>query len=247
MKNHTLLITGGTTGIGLATAQLLAADGARVIVTGRNPETLAAGRNALPTTALVVKSDSASLADAQALGATLRQHGITHLDGAFLNAGIGKFGPIDAATPQDFDDQFAINVRGPYFQLHSLLPLLANPSSVVINASVVAGVNFEHASIYSATKAAVVSLGRSLAAELAPRGIRVNTLSPGPIETPIFGKLGLPPEAAKGLIDSLGQGTLLKRAGRPEEIAKLARFLLSADSSFILGEDIVADGGVRHV
>lgn len=247
MNNQTLLVTGGTTGIGLATAQLLTADGARVIVTGRNPETLAAARSALPSTALVVKSDSGSLADAQALGATLRQHGVTRLDGAFLNAGIGKFGPLDAATPQDFEDQFAINVRGPYFQLQSLLPLLANPSSVVINASVVAGVNFEHASIYSATKAAVVSLGRSLGAELAPRGIRVNTLSPGPIETPIFGKLGLPPEAAKGLIDSLGQGTLLKRAGRPEEIAKLARFLLSADSSFIVGEDIVADGGVRHV
>lgn len=247
MKNQTLLVTGGTTGIGLATAQLLAADGARVIVTGRNPETLAAARHALPSTALVVKSDSGSLADTQALGATLRQHGVTRLDGAFLNAGIGKFGPIDTATPQDFEDQFNVNVRGPYFQIQSLLPLLANPSAIVINASVVAGVNFEHASIYSATKAAVVSLGRSLGAELASRGIRVNTLSPGPIETPIFGKLGLDPAAAKGLIDSLGQGTLLKRAGRPEEIAKLARFLLSEESSFIIGEDIVADGGVRHV
>ncbi|WP_415909731.1 SDR family oxidoreductase [Oleiharenicola sp. Vm1] len=247
MKNKTLLITGGTTGIGLATAQLLAADGARVIVTGRNPETLAAARAQLPASALVLKSDSGQLADAQALGSVLQQHGVTRLDGAFLNAGIGKFGPIDAATPQDFEDQFAINVRGPYFQIQSLLPLLANPSAIVINASVVAGVNFEHASIYSATKAAVVSLGRSLGAELAPRGIRVNTLSPGPIETPIFGKLGLPAEAAKNLIDSLGQGTLLKRAGQPAEIARLARFLLSEDSSFIVGEDIVADGGVRHV
>jgi len=247
MKNKTLLITGGTTGIGLATAQLLAADGARVIVTGRNPETLAAARAQLPASALVLKSDSGQLADAQALGRVLQQHGVTRLDGAFLNAGIGRFGPIDAATPQDFEDQFAINVRGPYFQIQSLLPLLANPSAIVINASVVAGVNFEHASIYSATKAAVVSLGRSLGAELAPRGIRVNTLSPGPIETPIFGKLGLPAEAAKNLIDSLGQGTLLKRAGQPAEIARLARFLLSEDSSFIVGEDIVADGGVRHV
>lgn len=246
MKDKLILITGGTTGIGLATAQLLAADGARVIVTGRNPETLAAAKAELPSSALILKSDSGNLAQAQALGAELRQHGVTRLDGAFLNAGIGKFGPIDAATAQDFEDQFNINVRGPYFQIQSLLPLLANPSAIVINASVVAGVNFEHASIYSATKAAVVSLGKTLGAELASRGIRVNTLSPGPIETPIFGKLGLPPEAVKNFVDSLGQSTLLKRAGRPEEIVKLARFLLSEDSSFIIGEDVVADGGVRH-
>jgi NAD(P)-dependent dehydrogenase (short-subunit alcohol dehydrogenase family) len=247
MKDKMILITGGTTGIGLATAQLLAADGARVIVTGRNPETLTAAKAQLPSSALIVKSDSGNLAEAQSLGAELRKHGVTRLDGAFLNAGIGKFGPIDAATPQEFEAQFNINVRGPYFQIQSLLPLLANPSAIVINASVVAGVNFEHASIYSATKAAVVSLGKTLGAELAPRGIRVNTLSPGPVETPIFGKLGLPPEAVKNFIDSLGQSTLLKRAGRPEEIAKLARFLLSEDSSFIIGEDVVADGGVRHV
>lgn len=247
MKDKMILVTGGTTGIGLAAAQLLAADGARVIVTGRNPDTLAAAKAQLPASALILKSDSGSLAHAQALGAELKQQGVTRLDGAFLNAGVGKFGPIDAATPQDFEDQFNINVRGPYFQIQSLLPLLANPSSVVINASVVAGVNFAHASIYSATKAAIVSLGKTLGAELAPRGIRVNTLSPGPIETPIFTKLGLPPAAVKDFVDSLGQSTLLKRAGRPQEIAKLARFLLSEDSSFIIGEDVVADGGVRHV
>jgi NAD(P)-dependent dehydrogenase (short-subunit alcohol dehydrogenase family) len=247
MKNKTLLVTGGTTGIGLAAAQLLSAEGAKVVVTGRNPATLAAAREQLPASVVFLRSDSGNLAEAQALGAELRRAGITQLDGAFLNAGIGKFGPIDAATPQDFEEQFAINVRGPYFQIQSLLPLLANPSAIVINASVVAGVNFPHSSIYSATKAAVVSLGKTLGAELAPRGVRVNTLSPGPIETPIFGKLGLPAEAAKELVNSLGQGTLLKRPGRPEEIAKLARFLLSDDSSFIIGEDIVADGGVRHV
>lgn len=246
MKNKTILVTGGTTGIGLATAQLLAAEGARVIVTGRNPATLADAQLTLPAGILILKSDSASITDAQSLGSTLQKHGVNHLDGAFLNAGIGRFGPIEAATAQDFDEQFAVNVRGPYFQVQSLLPLLVNPSAVVINASVVAGVNFPHSSVYSATKAAVVSLGKTLGAELAPRGIRVNTLSPGPIDTPIFGKLGLPPEAAKGLIDSMGQGTLLKRAGRPVEIAKLARFLLSEDSSFIVGENIVIDGGVRH-
>lgn len=245
MKNHTILITGGTTGIGLAAAKLLSAEGAKVIVTGRNPATLAAAQKELPAGTVVLKSDSASLADAQALGAEVKKHA-AQLDGAFLNAGIGQFGPIEAMTPQLFDDMFHVNVRGVYFQLQSLLPVLANPSSVVINASVVAGINFEHSSIYSATKAAVVSLGKTLGAELAPRGIRVNTLSPGPVETPIFSKLGLSPADAKGLVDSIGAGTLLKRPGRPEEIAKLARFLLSEDSSFIIGEDVVIDGGVRH-
>ncbi len=245
MKNKTILVTGGTTGIGLATAQLLSAEGAKVIVTGRNPATLAAAQKQLPAGTIVIKSDSANLADAQALGAEIKKH-VAQLDGAFLNAGIGQFGTIGDMTPQHFDDMFNVNVRGPYFQLKSLLPVLNNPSSVVINASVVAGINFENASIYSATKAAVVSLGKTLGSELAARGIRLNTLSPGPVETPIFGKLGMDAAAAKEMVNSLGAGTLLKRAGRPEEIAKLARFLLSDDSSYIIGEDIVVDGGIRH-
>jgi len=159
MKNQTILITGGTTGIGLATAQLLQAQGARVLVTGRNPETLAAARATLGAEAVVFASDSASLADAQGLGAAVQKH-TAKLDGVFLNAGIGQFGPIEAMTPKHFDDMFGVNVRGVYFQLQSLLPLLANPSSVVLNASVVAQLGLPATSIYSATKAAVVSLGK---------------------------------------------------------------------------------------
>jgi NAD(P)-dependent dehydrogenase (short-subunit alcohol dehydrogenase family) len=245
MQNHTILVTGGTTGIGLAAAKLLSAEGAKVIVTGRNPATLAAAQRELPAGTVFLQSDSGSLADAQALGAEVKKHA-AKLDGAFLNAGVAQFGPIEAMTPRHYEDMFNINVRGVYFQLQSLLPVLGNPSAVVLNASVVAGINFPHSSIYSATKAAVVSLGRTLGAELAPRGIRVNTLSPGPVETPIFSKLGLPPAEAKGLVDSIGASTLLKRAGRPEEIARLVRFLLSEDSGFIIGEDVVIDGGIRH-
>jgi NAD(P)-dependent dehydrogenase (short-subunit alcohol dehydrogenase family) len=152
MKNQTLLITGGTTGIGLATAQLLAADGARVIVTGRNPGTLAAARDQLPATALVLQSDSGDIAQAQALGAALQQRGIARLDGAFLNAGIGQFGPIEAMTPKQFDDMFNVNVRGLFFQLQSLMPLLASPASVLLNASVVAELGLPATSVYSATK-----------------------------------------------------------------------------------------------
>lgn len=245
MKNKTILITGGTTGIGLATAQLLSADGAKVIVTGRNPATLAAAQKELPPGTVILKSDSGSLADAQALGAEVKKHA-ARLDGAFLNAGIAQFGPVEAMTPQHYEDMFNVNVRGPFFQFQSLLPILGNPSSVVLNASVVAGVNFPEATLYSATKAALVSLGRTLAAEFAARGIRVNTLSPGPTETPIFSKLGLPTADTKDFVESIAQATLLKRTGQPTEIARLARFLLSEESAFIVGEDIVIDGGVRH-
>lgn len=244
MKNKTILITGGTTGIGLATAQLLQAEGARVIVTGRNPGTLAAARTTLGPKAIVLASDSASLGDAQALGTEVRKHA-AQLDGAFLNAGIGQFGPIEAMTPQNYDAMFNVNVRGTYFQLQSLLPVLTSPSAVLFNASVVAELGFPATSLYSATKAAMISLGKSLAVELAPRGIRVNTLSPGPIATPIFGKLGFPPAEQKGFEDHMASQSLFKRFGTADEVAKLARFLLSSDSSYIIGENIVIDGGVR--
>jgi len=244
MKNKTILITGGTTGIGLATAKLLSAEGAKVIVTGRNPTTLAAAQKELPAGTVILKSDSGSLADAQALGAEVRKHA-AQLDGVFLNAGIGQFGPIEAMTPQNYEDMFSVNVRGPYFQLQSLLTLLANPSALVLNASVVAELGFPTTSIYSATKAAVVSLGKSLAVELAPRGVRINTLSPGPIATPIYNKLGFPAEAQKGFEDHMASQSLFKRFGTADEVAKLVRFLLSPDSSYIIGENITIDGGVR--
>lgn len=244
MKNKTILITGGTTGIGLATAKLLSAEGAKVIVTGRNPATLATAQKALPAGVIVLKSDSASLADAQALGSEVAKH-TQRLDGAFFNAGVGQFGPIEAMTPQHYDDMFAINVRGPFFQLQSLLALLANPSTVVFNASVVAQLGFPTTSLYSATKAAIVSFGKSLAVELAPRGIRVNTLSPGPISTPIYGKLGFDAATQKGFEDSMAAQSLFKRFGTPEEVAPLARFLLSDESRYIVGENVTVDGGVR--
>jgi NAD(P)-dependent dehydrogenase (short-subunit alcohol dehydrogenase family) len=244
MKNKTILITGGTSGIGLATAQLLQTEGARVIVTGRNPETLAAARVTLGANATVLASDSASLADAQALGTQIGQHA-TKLDGVFLNAGIARFAPFEAVTPQLFDDLFGVNVRGLYFQLQSLLPVLANPSAVVLNASLAADLALANTSVYAATKAAVVSFGRSLAVELAPRGVRLNTINPGPVTTPIFNKLGMPADAAKGFVEQTTARLLTKRFGTADEVAKLARFLLSADSSYIVGAEIRIDGGYR--
>ncbi len=243
MKNKTVLITGGTTGIGLATAQLLSAEGAKVIVTGRNPETLAAAKKVL-TSVVVLSSDAGDLAADQALGGEIKQFA-DHLDGAFLNAGVGGFAPIDAVTPEQYDHLFNVNVRGLYFQLQSLLPLLANPSSVVFTSSIAGSIAFAGSSVYSATKAAVISLGKTLAVELAQRGVRVNVLSPGPIDTPILKKSGLPPDQQKGFEEMVVAKSLLKRFGTSEEVARAARFLLSEDSSNITGTELIIDGGVR--
>ena len=140
---------------------------------------------------------------------------------------------------------FNVNVRGLYFQLQSLLPLLGNPSSVVFTSSIAGSTAFATASIYSATKAAIISLGRTLAVELAQRGVRVNVLSPGPIDTPIQKKTGLPPDQAKGVVEMLVARSLLKRIGTSDEVARAARFLLSEDSSNITGTELIIDGGVR--
>ena len=243
MQNKTILITGGTTGIGLATAQLLSADGAKVIVTGRNPETLAAAKKVL-TDVVVLSSDSGDLAAALALGGEVKKY-VDHLDGVFLNAGIGTFTPIEATTPKNYDDMFNVNVRGLYFQLQSLLPVLGNSSSVVFTSSVAGSIAFPGSSVYSATKAAVISLGKTLAVELAPRGVRVNVLSPGPIDTPILKKTGLPPDQLKGFEETIVAKTLLKRRGTADEVARAARFLLLEESSNITGSELIIDGGLR--
>jgi NAD(P)-dependent dehydrogenase (short-subunit alcohol dehydrogenase family) len=243
MNTKTFLITGGTTGIGLATAQHLSAEGAKVIVTGRNPETLASAKKIL-SDAAVLRSDSGDLAAAQALGGEIRTFA-DHLDGAFLNAGVGTFQPIEAATPKNYDDMFNVNVRGLYFQLQSLLPLLGNPSSVVFTSSIAGSIAYAGLSIYSATEAAIISLGKTLAVELAPRGIRVNVLSPGPIDTPIIKKMGLPADQLKGFEETIVAKSLLKRWGTSDEVARAARFLLSEDSSNITGTELIIDGGVR--
>jgi NAD(P)-dependent dehydrogenase (short-subunit alcohol dehydrogenase family) len=246
LNDKVAVVTGGSSGIGLATARRFIADGARVVITGRNQEALDAAVAKLGDRAEGVRGDVANLADLDRLFAWVReQYG--RVDVLFANAGIAPLVPSDAVTEEHFDTLFDTNVRGLFFTVQKALPLLAEGASVVLNASVVAQSGLPNTSIYSATKAAVRSLGRTLAAELAPRGIRVNVVSPGLIETPFWGKVGLSRDEVDAFGEQVVQQTPLGRPGKPEEIAATVAFLASDDASYFTGADLVADGGMIQV
>ncbi len=240
-----VLITGGTTGIGRATAEHFVKDGATVIVTGTNPDTLAQAKKELPSVD-VRKSDASDPEAIKSLFAHIKQeHG--GLDVLFLNAGIAKFAAIHEAPIEDFDLMWRVNVRGPWLALQQAAGVLKDGASVVVNTSVVNTKGLPGASAYSATKAALRSIVRVAAAEWAERKIRVNAIAPGPIETPIYGKLGLPGEAVDGFRDGLTAQVPLGRFGNPDEIAAPVVFLTSSAASFINGVEIPVDGGFTQV
>ncbi len=246
LANKVVLITGGTTGIGLAAAKLFAAEGAKVTVTGSNPKTLEAARQELAGVAEVVSSDAGSGTDIQALAKTFQARG-AGVDVLFLNAGVAKFGPIVSLDESAFDETFRVNVRGPWLTIKHFAPLLRRGGSIVVNSSINNQIGMAGSSVYAASKAAVRSLVRVAAAELAEAGVRVNAVSPGPVETPLYGKLGMSAEVVQGFAQALVAQIPLRRFGTPEEVAKAALFLASDDSSFMTGEEIVLDGGMTRV
>ena len=233
------LITGGTSGIGLATAKRFVEEGARVAVTGSNPDTLAGAKAALGDSALVLRVDAADVAAqtdlARELGAAFGG-----LDAVFVNAGAGDFRPLEAWDEAGFDRSVALNLKGPFFLLRALLPILANPASIVLNGSINAHIGMPNSSVYSLTKAGVVSLARTLSGELLPRGIRVNVVSPGPIATPLHGKIGMDDAAIKALTAQIPLG----RRGKPNEIADAVVFLASDEGGFCVGSEFIIDGGM---
>ncbi len=236
------LITGGTTGIGAATAKCFQEAGAKVIVTGSNPQTLDAARASMPGIE-VVASDAGDPAAAKALIAEVKtRHG--RIDVLFVNAGIARFAPIANVDEAFFDAQFDVNVRGAFFLLKYAAPVMSDGGSIILTSSVAALKGGMARSVYAASKAAIRSFGRTFASELAPRNIRVNTISPGPIETPIMGKLGMAPEQVQGVVASMVAGVPLGRIGQPDEVAKTALFLASDTSSFITGTELLVDGGM---
>ena len=237
------LVTGGTTGIGRATAELLHAAGARVAITGQNPVTLAAAARELPNDVLVLRSDARSLADATQLADEIGQR-FGKLDVLFLNAGIAKLAPFEAVDEAFYQEHMDVNVKGVVFTLQKLLPLLGRGASVIVNTSVADQRGAPGLSIYSATKGAVAALVRTLAVELAPRGVRVSSVCPATILTPIQGKFGLPPEVAQAVAKKYTERIPLARFGAAAEVARVVLFLASPAASYITGIELVVDGGL---
>jgi NAD(P)-dependent dehydrogenase (short-subunit alcohol dehydrogenase family) len=245
LNNKIAVVTGGNSGIGLATAKRFVAEGAKVIITGRRKEAVEEAVAGIGEAASGIVADASNLADTDRMIEQIRQeHG--RIDVLFVNAGVAPMSPFAETDEASFDQVFGINVKGLFFTVQKALPLLNSGASVILNASVVSKLGFPGASAYAASKAAVRSIGQTAAAELAPRGIRVNLLSPGPVETPIYGKTGQTQEAIDGMEEKLATSIPLGRFGTPDEMANVALFLASNESSFITGADIQADGGLTQ-
>ncbi|MBY0554858.1 SDR family oxidoreductase [bacterium] len=240
------LITGGNSGIGLATAKLFKAQGAQVIVTARSQETYEAAQKEIGQNFDVVKADISKLNEIDSLYKHIKtKYGTLNI--LFANAGVALFRPTTESDHDFFDNQFNTNVRGLYYTVQKALPLFANGSTVVLNSSVVAAKGVPGASVYAATKAAVRSFARTWTAEIPVAQVRFNVLSPGPIETPIYSKMGMPAEAIKAFGEQMTASVPAHRFGSADEMAKVALFLASEESSYICGADISADGGFGQV
>ena len=240
LEGRIAVVTGGSTGIGLATARRFAAEGARVFVTGRRPAELAAAVAAIGPDATGVQADSADLADLDRLYARVEAEA-GRIDILFANAGGGSFLPLGAITEAQYDDTFGRNVKGVLFAVQKALPLLNPGASIVVTGSSSAHSGVAGFGVYSASKAALGQFVRVWAAELAPRGVRVNALVPGPTDTP--GLRGLAPDAAEEMLKGMAASTALGRVGSPDEVAAAALFLAGAQSSFMTGSELFADGG----
>lgn len=237
-----VVITGGNSGIGLATAQEFLEKGATVVITGRNPATLSTAQESLGSKATILTADVTKAQDIEKLVQTVREkHG--HIDVLFVNAGTAKLGPLEETSEEVFDEIFDTNIRGAYFTVQKALPIIADGGSIIFTTSWFNEVGIAGTSAVSATKAALRSLTRTLASELLPRNIRVNAVSPGVIDTPLFGKLGLRSET----VAEIGSGLLAqipqRRFGTAEEVAKAVVFLASTDASYITGVELAVDGG----
>ncbi|WP_347986095.1 SDR family oxidoreductase [Methylomonas sp. AM2-LC] len=240
------VITGGNSGIGLATAKLFAKEGATVVITGRRLAEINTAVAEIGGNAIGIQGDVSNMADLDKLYAEVKAK-FGHIDIVFANAGIAEPSPIEAVTEEHFDKTFGINVKGLLFTVQKALPLLVDGGSVILNSSVVNTVGFEGFGVYAASKAAVRSFARTWTAELKARKIRVNVVSPGPIETPIFDKMGLSVEQIEAFGENISTQVPLGRFGRPDEIAQAVLFLASSDSSYVAGIDLYVDGGMVSV
>ena len=245
LKGKIALVTGGTSGIGLASAQVLAARGAQVFITGRRQAELDAAVASIGAAATGIRADASVLSDLDAVYAQIAQQA-GHLDILFANAGGGDMLPLGSITEEHFDRIFGTNVRGVLFTVQKALPLLSDKASVILTASTTSVKGTAGFSVYSASKAAVRNFARSWALDVKERGIRINVVSPGPIRTPGLGEL-VSEDQRQGLFDALAAQVPLGRLGEPEEIGKVVAFLASDDSSFINATELFVDGGMAQI
>ena len=245
-EGKVVVITGGNSGIGLATAKLFREQGAKVAITGRDKKTLDEAVTAIGSGTIGIQADVLELAALDRLFKTVSSQ-LGKIDVLFANAGVAKFAPI-ADTPESlYDEVFDINVKGVFFTIQKAIGYLNDGAAIVLNTTFFAQAGVPGTSVYSASKAAVRSFVRVAAAELVGRGIRVNTVSPGPIATPIYGRLGLPKEAVDAMAQSILAQVPMKRFGQPEEVAHTVLFLASSEASYITGVEIEVGGGNGQV
>jgi NAD(P)-dependent dehydrogenase (short-subunit alcohol dehydrogenase family) len=242
-KDKVVLVIGGNSGIGLAAALEFVKEGARVIVTGREPKTLAAAAAQFGPGSLALQSDISDLSATTALMERVAKD-FGRIDVLFVNAGIGAFVPIEQMTEETWERILGINLKGPYFTIQKALPLMSSGASIVLTSSVGHRKGMRGNSAYGASKAGLRSLARNLGAELVGRGIRVNCMSPGPIDTPIITRSQLAPQDIEAMRKKISSDVPMGRMGRSEEAAKAALFLASDDASFITGVELLVDGGL---
>ncbi|MFL6628788.1 MAG: SDR family oxidoreductase [Vitreoscilla sp.] len=245
LKNKVAFVTGGTSGIGLETAKLFQAEGAQVVLLGTNAERLAAAGDELGGEALLVRADIRKVADIErAVEETRVKFG--RIDVLFANAGATTVAPLEAVTEAYVADNLALNFTGTFFTIQKAAQVMAQGGSIIVTTSFLNTIGYPGLSILAATKAAARSLVRTLGAELAPRGIRVNALSPGAIATPFYSKIGLPDDVLSEIAAGITQKVGLRRFGEALELAKTALFLASDDSSYTTGAELVVDGGLTQ-